>query len=97
MFSESSIHLVDFGYATKYLDSHGKHIKEETLDRFRGNIIFASLPQLQFSATSRRDDLISLCYLLVYLINNGQLLGMDTTGELGLEDSYDMALEAKKS
>ena len=44
MFSECSIHVVDFGYATKYLDINGKHIKEESLNLFRGNMIFASLP-----------------------------------------------------
>jgi len=32
-------------------------------------MLFASVRQLSFMKTSRRDDLISLCYLLVYLLN----------------------------
>ena len=36
--------------------------------------MFASVNQMMFSKTSRRDDLISLSYLLVYLLNNGNLL-----------------------
>ena len=38
--------------------------------------MFASLNQLRFLGTSRRDDLISLCYLLVFLLNGGELPGM---------------------
>ena len=32
-------------------------------------MIFASRNQLDFKTTSRRDDLMSLCYLVVYLFN----------------------------
>ena len=69
MFSQCSIHLVDFGYATKYQDNLGKHIKEDTIENFRGNLMFASSSSLDFCTTSRRDDLISLCYILIFLLN----------------------------
>lgn len=39
--SRCSIHMIDFGYATKYLND-GKHIEEATLDRFKGNLLFGS-------------------------------------------------------
>ena len=77
MFSQCSIHLVDFGYATKYLMSQGKHILETETKVFRGNIIFASKSQLEFKVTSRKDDLISACYILVYLLNQGKLFDFD--------------------
>ena len=69
MFKECSIHLVDFGYASKYLDKDSKHIKEDVVDSFRGNLMFASASSLDFCTTSRKDDLISLCYILIFLLN----------------------------
>ena len=39
-------------------------------------MVFSSLNQLRFLTTSRRDDFISLCYLLVFLLNGGELPGM---------------------
>lgn len=78
-FANASINLVDFGFATKYVErarSRKKdgnadetvHISKTEVDVFRGNMIFSSTNQLQFYSTSRRDDLIALCYLLIYLV-----------------------------
>ena len=43
IFKDCSIHLVDFGYSSKYLDSKKNHIPEKKIETFRGNIVFASL------------------------------------------------------
>jgi hypothetical protein len=43
------------------------------VDTFQGNLLFASPYQLQFHATSRRDDLYSLVYLLMYMLNGSNL------------------------
>ena len=67
---DCTIHLIDFGYCTKFL-SKGNHISQEVLEIFRGNMMFCSIHQMNFKTTSRRDDLISLCYLLSYLLNGG--------------------------
>ena len=48
-------------------------MKEEGTDVFRGNMIFASVNQFKFKITSRRDDLISLVFMLVFLFNDGNL------------------------
>lgn len=40
------------------------------MDIFRGNILFSSVNQLEFRPTSRKDDLTSLSYLLLFLFNN---------------------------
>ena len=82
VFSDCSIHLVDFGFATKYKDKKGNHIELGELPSFRGNIIFASRDQMEFKTTSRRDDLISMCYILVYLLHRGKLLDIDITSNL---------------
>ena len=50
---------------------------EAETEVFRGNIVFASKSSLEFNVTSRRDDIISACYNLVYLLNQGKLLNLD--------------------
>lgn len=72
-FANASINLVDFGFTTKYLSRQSssevaEHINKQEVDTFRGNMIFSSSNQLRFFNTSRRDDLVSLCYLMIYLI-----------------------------
>ena len=70
----SSLHLIDFGFASKYRDRKTEqHFSKSNLDRFRGNIVFSSLNQLEFNLTSRKDDLVSLCYVLVHLLNRVDL------------------------
>ena len=81
-FADCTINLVDFGFATKYLTRDSQtgrkcHVVKKLDDMFRGNLMFASSNQMQFYTTSRRDDLISLAYLLVYLVRDFKLPGVD--------------------
>ena len=66
--SLDKITLIDFGLCTRYLDESGLHIKQSTQKHFKGNIAMASVNAMNFNTVSRRDDLISLCYLMVYMI-----------------------------
>ena len=70
--------LIDFGIATSYVTTEGKfkkpsdpshHIKLERR-LFNGNMGFCSPNQLKKKATSRRDDLYSILFILMYLTNN---------------------------
>ena len=71
-FANCTISIIDFGFATSYYQANQQdHIEQEKLSTFRGNLMFASLSQLQFQTTSRKDDLHSLCYMLYYLLNYG--------------------------
>lgn len=67
------VHLIDFGLTTSYNDENGQHIKTGMPDKFKGSMLFASKNAFNFLMTSRRDDLIALCYLLIYLIDENQL------------------------
>ena len=71
MNNEASVILIDYGMATSFLDKNGNHLKKDQVDTFKGNILFASLSALEFNQPSRKDDLISLCYLMLYLLNDG--------------------------
>lgn len=61
--------LIDFGFAQKFVNSEREHMKMKSLETFKGNISFSSLNQMNFSTTSRRDDLISLSYLMLVMLN----------------------------
>jgi len=67
--------LIDFGIATSYAKkislfkvpaNDDEHIEQVT-QRFKGNYAFCSPNALLHKSTSRRDDLISLLYILLFL------------------------------
>jgi hypothetical protein len=60
--------------ARKFLDpSKGDNQRTGALiDSFEGNIMFSSLNQMNFEQPTRKDDLDSLCYLLLYLLNDSK-------------------------
>lgn len=62
-----SFKLIDFGHCTDYLDKQGDHIDHKDVDTFWGNILMSSSNALDYKTTSRKDDLISLLYLLIFL------------------------------
>ena len=39
--------------------------------------MFSSYDQMDFQKTSRRDDFVSIAYLLIYLLNKNELPGLD--------------------
>ena len=63
------IYLIDFGLANKYRNSRtGKHIKYKYLKSFTGSIFFSSINANKGYEQSRKDDLESLGYMLIYLV-----------------------------
>ena len=63
------IYIIDFGLAKKYMSSKTrKHAKFVINKKWSGTSRFASANSLRGVAQSRRDDLESLCYLLLYLM-----------------------------
>lgn len=72
--STDKVVLIDFGLVDKFKDSEGRHCPEdEQTDEFKGNLFFSTVNQLEFKKSSRKDDLISLTYLLVYLLNKKKM------------------------
>lgn len=66
---QQGIILFNYGMSTRYLDSQGQHLKDEVQGQFIGNIALASVHSMEFHRTSRRDDFISLCYLLILMLD----------------------------
>ena len=71
----SKVYLIDMGLATQYTKkkilrkpvTKEEHIKEGDAPQ-HGNIAFGSLNSLSGKQLSRRDDIISLAYLLLYCL-----------------------------
>jgi len=63
------IYIVDFGLCKKYRSSKtGKHLLPKLTGKFSGTLVYSSSNVLKGKEASRRDDLISLGYMLIYLL-----------------------------
>ncbi|CAN6811606.1 casein kinase 1-like protein HD16 [Brassica napus] len=67
---EKKLYLIDLGLASKWKDSHsGLHVEyDQRPDVFRGTIRYASVNAHLGRTGSRRDDLESLAYTLIFLL-----------------------------
>ena len=62
------IYIIDYGLCKKYRSSKtGKHIQPKNIKKFIGTLKYASSNVVKGKEASRRDDLISLGFVLIYL------------------------------
>lgn len=66
--------MIDFGLSQHFINKCNEHIKDNKPSNFKGSLLFASKNAHQYVKTSRRDDLISLVYLLIYLLDKNRLV-----------------------
>ena len=62
-----TVTLIDFGAADQISS------RSQTVKKFSGNCMFASIYQLKFMKTSMRDDLISIYQMMLYLIADDEI------------------------
>lgn len=62
---KTDIYLIDFGFCKSYLNN-GQHIKSKPINNIIGSRSYASINSHNKIELSRRDDLESLCYMLIY-------------------------------
>jgi len=67
MISNEEIFLIDFGFATFYIDEHGEHLRNCENKNIIGTPKYISYNLYHGVSPSRRDDLISLGYIYLYL------------------------------
>lgn len=63
------VYLIDFGLARRYIDRHNKHFKQDSGRKLTGTARYASINVHQGVTPSRRDDLESIGYVMLYLLN----------------------------
>lgn len=66
--NEKNIYVIDFGLSNFWRDKYGKHIPFHTDCAFRGTYRYASINSHFKMEQSRRDDLESLGYVLIYFL-----------------------------
>ena len=67
------IYLIDFGLAARYMNDENQHVAKINKGKFAGNFLFASMGQCRGFQTSRRDDIESTFFILIYLLNSNKL------------------------
>ncbi|KAG2300224.1 hypothetical protein Bca52824_036696 [Brassica carinata] len=66
---EKKLYLIDLGLASKWKDHSGQHVEyDQRPDVFRGTVRYASVNAHLGRTGSRRDDLESLAYTLIFLL-----------------------------
>ena len=66
--NNNQIYLIDFGLSKRYLDSFDKHIKINTGRKLMGTARYASINVHNGITPTRRDDIESIGYVLLYLL-----------------------------
>jgi serine/threonine protein kinase len=64
--------LIDFGLCKRY-DHDGRHIEEKQITSMVGSANFVSLNVHKGLEPSRRDDIVSCIYIILYLLLDGNL------------------------
>lgn len=87
MIKNGDLYLIDFGFATFYIDSGGEHTTDTCCHEIIGSPKYVSYHIHSGSIASRRDDLISLGYL--YLFLHDRLLPWENIqDDITIDDGY---------
>jgi serine/threonine protein kinase len=91
----NQVYLIDFGLAVRYKDfKTNAHIPMKEGKRLTGTARYASINSHLGYELSRRDDLETLSYNLIYFLTATlPWRGMDCVG--GKKEKYDMIMESK--
>lgn len=65
---KAQIYIIDFGFCKSFLNND-KHIDMKKTQNLIGSLTYASVNAHNYDELSRRDDIESLCYMLIYFIS----------------------------
>lgn len=70
--NKNKLNIIDFGICKRYTNDDGKHNEFKKISKIIGSLNYCSINAHELCELSRRDDLESLGYILIYL-SSGQL------------------------
>ena len=89
----NNLYIMDFGLAKEYLNKAGAHKRNSGRETPVGTAVYASLNTHRQQSQSRRDDMESLCYVLLHCLRNRPL---PWAMEMGEEETFDNTYEEKR-
>ena len=90
---KNTIYMIDYGLTRKFCDSHKNHIPYKEGKHLTGTALYASIYTHKGIEQSRRDDLESLGYMIIYFCK-GELPWMNVKGKTK-EIKYKKIMEKK--
>ena len=91
----SCLYLIDFGLAKKYRSERGNHVKFSITKQLIGTPRFCSINAMRGFEQSRRDDLESISYLILYFFKG--YLPWQGLRILNKEEKFQRICEIKKA
>ena len=95
--TKEQIYLIDFGLSLCYTDNNGRHISQRNSREIIGSINFISVNIHKGISPSRRDDIISIYYVLVYLIVGDLPWNINKMKETKIEKMYNNVFKMKQN
>jgi serine/threonine protein kinase len=92
--NDNNINIIDFGFCKTYIDNNNQHMRMYKTTNLIGSLTYASINAHNFNHLSRRDDLESLGYMLIYLYL-GSLDWQDINGVMIEKNNYIKQLKEK--
>ena len=90
------VSLIDFGAVRVYIDENHRHLQPSQTEVFIGNMLFSSSNQMNFGTCSRKDDLISWFYIMLFLLDSIVIVP-DTEPENDFRELYKISHDYKKN
>jgi len=87
MVKRGELYLIDFGFSTIFIDGDGEHIPDDCCEDIIGSPKYVSYNVHSGSMASRRDDLISLGYIYLFL-HERQLPWENIEDDNSITDDY---------
>ena len=81
----SKIYLIDYGMCKRFTLEEGNHIEQKKVSQIIGSLNYCSINTHNLMEQSRRDDLESVAYILIYL-STGNLLWDKITSSQGVKE-----------
>jgi serine/threonine protein kinase len=63
------LYLIDYGISEQYI-FNGRHRPQVDVKQFCGNLVYISKNAFEYKTQARRDDLISMMYMLIYMLTS---------------------------
>ena len=96
MIKSGEIYLIDFGLATFYIGEDGEHCPNKTSTTIIGSPLFVSIRIHEGNRYSRRDDLISIGYLYLWMLGSFITLPNNIMKECGEGSPIDLEYPVNK-